>query len=315
MIIYIAFLLLSINYSNLHADTNLVVSPTIHREIKELKKNPTRFAQNYHTFVNQLITLNDKIKPHTSIKKNNALRVMSFNVHKFSDAKRKPTATQMLEIFYTTNPDVLVFQEAELENPVVLELKKRGYIHTVFGGIDSKSSFGNLLLSRYPLKRNSVHYFKSNDDIKMGRTRSFIKAELDLSAFNKKNLVIYGTHLAIYTQVPGYTKANIEPDNQIRLLEVKEIVAMIQKENAQKNVLLAGDFNHDYSSTVEQYLNDHNFKDCFETRGISHFFTSIYGHIVDFIKTKFIDLYASGCYVYFTTASDHLPLIMDVELK
>jgi len=292
--------------------TNLSFSPQLIREIIGLKKDPTNFSQHYQILVNQLSYLNGQIPLHAPSKK--SIRVMSYNVHRFSNAQRISTEDQIVKLLQKTNPDILILQEAENNHPILQRLKKIGFIFNSFAGIDSKINFGNMVLSKLPFKHVSSHEFSSNNRIKMGRTRSFIKAEFDLSPFKKNNLVIYATHLAIYTQVSGYNPKNIQPDQEIRLLQVQELMHMIKQKDAQKNVIIAGDFNDTNKSTASQFLLNNGFNDCFSRFSQDHLFTSLYGQRIDFIKTRLKDISLAGCYFYFSAASDHLPIIVDIQI-
>lgn len=290
--------------------TNVRISPMIKQEIIDLKQEPTLFAKQYHALIDQLKPLNALIP---TVQKG-IMRIMSYNVHRFSNAHKKPTDQEMIRIIQTLNPTILILQEAENNHPIIKKFEHLGYQHHTFAAIDSSKHFGNMILSKIPFKYTKTYQFASNKRIKMGRIRNYIKAEIDLSAYNKNNLVLYATHLAIYTQVTGYNPKNTQPDQEIRLEQAREIIDNVTAHDHMKNVIIAGDFNDDARSSVWQFLIRHRFTDCLREFDKGHLFTSLYGQRIDFIRTRLLDLAMAGCYIYFNAASDHLPTFIDIAL-
>ncbi len=127
---------------------------------------------------------------------------------------------------------------------------------------------------------------------------------------NGKNLYIYGTHLEV-----GKTKN--KDHNEIRYEQIKQIGDFVKRNFTNENVLIAGDFNATRNDKPITYLIDQNFKDCFTLSDQQHpQFTSWAGTEIDFIflnSTWHLPL--TGCYVYYSAESDHLPIIMDIEIK
>jgi endonuclease/exonuclease/phosphatase family metal-dependent hydrolase len=302
--------LITLSQYSVAVQTNVQVKPSLKNEIINLKKDPALFSRSYESVINKLVPLNALIP---AIEKQ-TVRIMSYNVHRFSNAHKKPTEHEMVNIIQTINPTIVILQEAENNHPIIKRFKELGYNHHTFAAIDSSEHFGNMILSKIPFKFTKTYQFASNRHIKMGRIRNYIKAEIDLSVYNKKNLVLYATHLAIYTQVNGYSPKNTQPDKEIRLEQTQEIIGHIKAQDYNKNVIIAGDFNDDAQSDVWQYLLKYRFTDCLSSLDTGHLFTSLYGQRIDFIKTRLHDISLIGCYMYFSSASDHLPIFVDLAL-
>lgn len=302
--------LVTLYHYSIAVQTNLQVNPSLQNKIIDLKKDPALFSRSYESIINKLVPLNALIP---AIEKR-TMRIMSYNVHRFSNAHKKPTDQEIVKVIQRINPTIIILQEAETNHPAINNLNKLGYKHQAFGAIDSSKHFGNMILSKIPLINSKTYQFASNKHIKMGRTRTYVRAEIDLSAYNKSNLVLYATHLAIYTQVNGYNPKNTKPDREIRLEQARELIEQVKVQDFNKNVIIAGDFNDDARSDVWQFLLKHRFTDCLNDLDNGHLFTSLYGQRIDFIRTRLLDISLAGCYLYFNAASDHLPTFVDIAL-
>ncbi|MDR3646393.1 MAG: endonuclease/exonuclease/phosphatase family protein [Candidatus Babeliales bacterium] len=264
----------------------------------------------FEGLIKGLKPLNNKI-PKTNKK---SLRVVTYNVHGFKNALNKKTGKSIYYVLKNINADVLVLQEVYDKDKIIWYLNKLGYKYRVFAPIDSSKHFGNMILSKYPFKKKQINYFKNNSLIKSKKLRSYIEVELDLSKFGKKNLVIYGTHLAIYSQVPKRSPKNSPHDENIRIGEIKELLWRIKNQDKNKNVIIAGDFNSAKTGTALTTLIKAGFKDNFSNAKVNvPVFTNLHGGAIDYIFSKFKDLKNVGSYIYFTAASDHLPVISDIK--
>lgn len=245
----------------------------------------------------------------------NILRVVTYNVHAFKDALNKYTGKDICMVLKKINADVLVLQEVVDNDKTILELSKLDYKYKIFAPIDNNEHFGNMILSKYPFKKKEANNFKNNNEMKTKKFRSYLKVEIDLSKFNKKNLVIYGTHLAIYSQVTGHNPINSVPDENIRTGEIKEFLSRIKNEDKNKNVIIAADFNASRTGKALTTLSNAGFQDNFTIAKVAvPIFTNLHGGAIDFIFSRFVDLKNVGSYIYYNAASDHLPVISDIQL-
>lgn len=266
-------------------------------------------------------------------------RIATYNVHFWTDPFKKTNYEEIIKTIKTINADILLLQEVELfENKKIEEeLRTMGYVYQPFMPMDQigKNRFGNMILSKYPLMRPPFqHIYESSKDKE--EKRNFINVIIQLPDTN--TLSIYGTHLNVRDETGA-----------IRLQEAAELMEFVKKDTT-KNILLAGDWNavrpKDYQYKVAdtsvwkihtteflqragkqkglnkiptealQYIEKNGFKDCFTKAGINGpYYTVWTGTIVDFIFCcKSWNLPIDGCYIYFSAASDHLPVIMDVKI-
>jgi len=212
-----------------------------------------------------------------------------------------------VSVLKSINADVVILQEA-LGNEVLnrdgvrRKFAELGYHYGAFaGGAGKFSNYGNVILSKYPFASNPV---KRNFNYKgKEHARSFVKIELDLSKFKKANLVIYGSH---------FNKSH----EQERWEEASEIIYLADKHDTKKNVLVAADFNETRKGKATQELEKNGFADCFvSTKLPEPAFTHWSGKTIDHIYLRNKDLKISGCYLWYSDASDHLPVIMDINLS
>jgi endonuclease/exonuclease/phosphatase family metal-dependent hydrolase len=163
-----------------------------------------------------------------------------------------------------------------------------------------------------------------------GERRCMIKAIIRLPGNN--DVSVYGTHLEVSDGV-----------GTMREQQAQEIIQATHQDGNQ-NILITGDFNevrredcqylvngrlmwdlltvdnlrrNDQTSTrVSEVLVRSNFQNCFALGGVqAPKFTTWNGTTVDFIYLKNgWNLPIIGCYSYYSAASDHLPIIMDVQI-
>lgn len=277
------------------------------------KSNQEFSTSKFNNFIAQLYSLNSIIP----LKDPNNLRVMTYNVHFFNDILNNDTHQRIFSLITLNNPDILILEEALKNHQIIQQLKKVGYQYQIFGSIDNNSNFGNMILSKYPFVYSDSKNFSNNFKINNERYRSYIKVEIDLSSFGKKNLVIYGTHLAIYTRTPYHSvnPEDIDSDQKIRKEEIDEILLRINIEDKNKNVIIAADFNESRGKPTLNTLENAQFTTCLARIPVSVFTVSKAGTAVDHIYTRFTDLTTSGCFIYYDNASDHLPVMIDIPLN
>ncbi len=247
-------------------------------------------------------------------KDNSIFRIMSYNVHFWQNPEATQSALKnMMHVIATVNPDILILQEVSpnegfaqgkyfLNSRAFNELQKLGF--TDFSACNTVQSgwFGNVIASKKSLLDKNRFAFVGQRENSL-ENRCYSLAQTRLSTGD--DLYVYGTHL------------EVRDNGTIRLAQVSEIIQRIQWELPNSNVLLAADFNATRSSGAIQLLQQNGYQDCFTYMGWhAPTFTSWAGTEIDFIflSPKW-DLPLAGCYVYFDAASDHLPVIMDIELQ
>lgn len=237
------------------------------------------------------------------------LRIASYNVHDWrgpevdlnSPIKNFENQYRVIE---NINAGLIILQEVDNSEKKIKRFKKLGYKHKVFvGATHEKSNFGNMILSKLPLKHIVKRNFKKIiiDNHSIWHTRAFIKVELDLSCYGKKNLVIYGTHFAVES-------------NELRFAEAQELIELIEKYDHDKNVIIGADFNATRNDKPVQYLENRGFVNSFVRANIEPGFTHWSGKVIDFLYGKYIDLSTNGSFIYYDGASDHLPIITDINI-
>lgn len=225
-----------------------------------------------------------------------------------------------------------------------------GYVHGLdhFANMNNDAHsqygpFGNWILSRYPFEKNPrvghyahqyTGYLENKDEYV---DRCFENAIITLPS--GKTCSFYATHLDAF-----------DDSEQVRFEQIKELALVMQADESD-HVILAGDLNsvrrEDYTeeqwNLIEQdnaqrlnsfskmklnsgktptrvmdYLKEHGFVDCFTKKNMQvPQFTTWSGTTIDFmmIKDKYEDkpLLIDDCAVYYSSASDHIPVIADFK--
>lgn len=265
-------------------------------------------------FVPQITAITEDMKKkgieHQGIPKKSSgiLRVATYNVHgwrspvkKFSD----PIGADFEAIYNTIkaiDADVLLLQEVVFRPKQTAEVfSKLGYPYHSFGYANpGGGDFGNMIVSKVPfatapIKHNFVSKVKYHH-------RCYVKVEFDLKKYGSRNLVIYDTHLEVTS------------DKQ-RLSEVKQLVSLVHSHDKGKNVLIGADWNSSRGKPSLIHLEKNGFADCFHLAKLPEpKFTHWTSQNLDRLYLRNWHLPIAGCYLYYSAASDHLPVIMDIAL-
>lgn len=287
--------------------------------------------------VQNLAKENQYIPPKTD----DIVRIATYNVHHWADAYETENLDRTLETIKTINADILILQETSWGQSCFLEisadaleekLRKIGYAHGYDSFCHSASicgaQVGNIILSKYPLTKISQKVFDVNET-NFPEVRCFIRTEIVVPGISQP-LVVYGTHLDV-----------LDKTEHVRRVQMQELAHIVKKEK-NNNVLVAADFNSlkkdDYAYAIQgvpvwdliqadskargtaaptsvlDILTQEGFKSSFAMIGLQNpTFTVWSGKSVDFIfLSKNWDIPVVGSYVYYDTASDHLPVIMDL---
>ena len=262
------------------------------------------------------------------------VRVATYNVHMWKDAYGVRNFDAIMDTITKMNADVLVLQEVVLfdKEAISQALSDAGYTCSILGRTTrSGNFFGNLVVSKYPFAQKPTVKTYDADKKNAGERRCFIKATVQLP--HDKKITVYGTHLDVYDQTEN-----------LRTAEIKELITAI--DTTKENCIIAADFNairqQDYQYYIEnksvwdmlnrgnkkrtgfetqtkalQTLHNNKFTDSF-TKNMQHGprYTVWSGTAVDFMYLNPAwQLPLAGNYVYQSSASDHLPIIMDVNIK
>ncbi|HEV2601990.1 MAG TPA: ankyrin repeat domain-containing protein [Candidatus Babeliales bacterium] len=267
------------------------------------------------------------------------VRIATYNVHLWKDLSGNHAYQDILEVIAQIQADVLVLQEVLMfdEAQIKKDLAGLGYVYPpTFAPMDQIGGvqFGTMIVSKYPFVQppSRIVYAANNQREK----RNFINAKIRVSG--DSIVSVYGTHLDVRDET-----------GKTRELQVRELLEHVQKDE-HDNIVLAGDWNavrrsdyeyevagksvwdmqteqflkrvegrfelHEIPTNALQDIERNNFKDCFTAAGIAGpKYTVWSGTEVDFIFcAQKWNLSIDGCYLYFSAASDHLPVIMDVRI-
>ncbi|KAI9208860.1 Endonuclease/exonuclease/phosphatase [Polychytrium aggregatum] len=250
--------------------------------------------------------LNASIPEHHFVSDPTSLRIMSFNIHFFSSAHQTRNNEEgIYQDMAKFQPDLVVFQEitstiheSEQIRRFDLRMSQLGYVHKirVFSG-ERFLELGNAVYSKYPFTAQHSKQFTS-------RRRCMIAVTVE--PVPGLSFEIYGTHLEVISASQ-------------RLDQITELLADAELSSRPFQLIL-GDFNSWYSSPVLAMSRSHGFSDVFDAlhdpRGRPNF-TCWTGTTIDFILVS-EGLQDSGrikgAYVGYTPTSDHLPVIVDLDL-
>lgn len=282
---------------------------------------------------------NNAIPAHIS--NDESVRVATYNVHMWKDAHGAKNFDAIMNTISQVNADVLVLQEVLMfdKEYIMKRLKELGYVHTsagrtaTFGG----TFFGNMVVSKYPFN-TSASLIKTYDaDQKYpGERRCYIKSTVQLP--QNKEITVYGTHLDVYDETEN-----------LRTQEIQELIA--DSAHSKTPCIIAADYNavrkKDYQYEVNgksvwamlnesnkkrtgmptqtralETLEQHNFVDSFTSNNQQNPRATVWsGTAVDFLylndawQKQNADLSLGKSYVYYSSASDHLPILMDMTIK
>jgi len=245
----------------------------------------------------------------------NEIRVLTWNVHSWSDVYGRSSIDQFFRELLLINADILCLQEVVLV-PNMKRFSQFGYCFSHFA--PTSGNFGNLTVSRFPMKSFIVN---------LGRdpVRNELRCAI-VSTIGKKNpITIINTHTDVWDET-----------EQTRMKQMKILLSLMPNKN---KVLLCGDLNsihlEDYrpdvqnwivkndkergkptTSNAQSYLRKHLFS-VFDLLPFNKPPATVWsGRIVDYIyldqKTKPSLRYACP---FFSTASDHIPLIADLDIN
>jgi len=268
--------------------------------------------------------------------KNDAIvRIATYNVHQWCNphgmGPRDYNFKAIHSVISTINADIIVLQEVgelgrDKSSSLWAKLKTVGYEHHVISACRN-----NVVLSKYPLTTKMTKVFDVDASCP-GEQRSFIVVHAQLP--HNKTVALYGTHLDVW-----------DATENRRLSEVTELARIAEESGAHHNTVVLADFNavreRDYQyqvsnrsvwdllkkSNQERHdstptkalaaLEASGFQDSFARAHMAQPKFSVWsGTLIDFIFLhKKWQLPIVGCYAFYSAASDHMPIIMDVSVN
>jgi len=244
----------------------------------------------------------------------------------------------IISVLKCINADIICLQEVLMFNTSLIEetLKRLGYTHVCFfREADWLDPFGILIASKYPFfetPQGKTFEIDTEAGSHPLEKHCFLKVPITLP--NNKKATIYTSHFDCS-----------DDSEKIRYEEVGEIIKDIELNSITDNYIICGDFNavraQDFQYSITEYtawdllnndnmnrtkmptqtkaldlLETHKFQDCFNKAKIAMPRFSVWnGTVVDFIfLNQYWNLPIEGCYFYYTPASDHLPVILDVKI-
>lgn len=245
------------------------------------------------------------------------IRLLSYNIHKGFDLWGRFTLENIRATLRQTQADLILLQEVVGENAKLLRKFKSGanekqfeyladsmWPHFSYGknAIFPKRHHGNATLSKYPIR----NYHNLNLTMQRYEMRGLLHTEIQIPGI-KFPLHILNTHLDLF-------EIN-------RFKQVDKISDWISTNLGNAPFVLAGDFN-DWTQKSSQRLIQNLGPDCKEAFFTLHgkFATSFPSYIpflpLDRIHYRGLGIRSAQVLKdsHWTRLSDHLPLLVDIEL-
>jgi endonuclease/exonuclease/phosphatase family metal-dependent hydrolase len=227
------------------------------------------------------------------------IRFLTYNIHYHKDLHDvHNNVFNVLKEIQELNPTVAVFQEVLTNTSKALGvafergLDELGYKHRHFRAVN-RAPLGNMIASKVP--------FTSTGGIDLSSCRSLTEVTIQLAS--GAPLTIYGTHLEVAAP-------------KDRLQETQRVLAHI-KSQSPANFILAADFNAKYDSQEMDVLTKSGLmSDSFRVLGWAPPNYSCWaGHAIDFaLLSNAIQKDCKASFVYHSISSDHLPIVVDLNL-
>lgn len=250
------------------------------------------------------------------------LRVATFNVHYWKDTFEKANDAAIWSTIQAVNADILCLQEVSMREDFMSKANAAGYARSFFCETATlfHAPFGNTILTKAPAiqeEENQLLGVFNNEDRCYTR---IVVPRPQRSAF-----AVYNIHLDVF-----------DDSEATRVAQIQLLLARIRTDPLP--VIVCGDFNSisraDYPPAVWNWIlqtdasrkiaTQTKAQDLLRSSGLTSIFTLLQrppppstvwpGRQVDFIflDAKWNPNDILGAYPYFSPASDHLPLIVDL---
>ncbi|MCX6134635.1 MAG: endonuclease/exonuclease/phosphatase family protein [Ignavibacteriales bacterium] len=245
-----------------------------------------------------------------------ALRIMTWNIHHGEGLDRKVDVDRIAKIILSEKPDVVALQEVDRgversgKIDIITRLADLTDMTYAFGKTISYQGgdYGNAFLTRFPILEERNLLYKM---IHPGEQRGLLQVVLDVRG---EEIVVANTHL------------ESRADDSARSTSAAELTRALRGYSS-RPVILCGDFNDVPGSRVIAELKK-DFRDSWDqvARGAGFPFPSeMPGKRIDYIfmlnssqpdsASAASRLRAVSARVLQSSASDHLPLIVEFELR
>lgn len=258
-----------------------------------------------------------------SVAADSSLKIMSWNVGRFATgASLEACADSVFAYVKTENPDIICLQEFRIKDGrkirQYLRQKMKGYSAEYYVFTGKYSSFGNVTLSRFPVRNRGVIKFDGSTNLAI-----FTDYQHDDKVFR-----VYNCHFESYNiSFSGIVRAIIDKDNEVftetgvkmkrsitrRPKQVDQVFTDI--ENCPVQTFVCGDFNDNpMSYTYHRLMRDHN--DTFVEAGDG--FGATYARLWPLLRIDYV-LAPDSSTVYthrspHVKLSDHYPVITEISL-
>jgi len=233
---------------------------------------------------------------------NDTLTVITYNIHHGRGIDGEINIERIANVINKSKADIVALQEVDIHTArsgnidIVQALSnKTGLKHTSFGlNLEFEGgTYGNAILSRYPIENNQNHHFKNIS----GEQRGVLTAVIDI---NNEDILFVNTHLD-----------HTDSDESERVLYAEKIRDEIIPHYNQNTIILAGDLNDVPGSTTYHIINN-CLQDAWARVGTGDGFTIPVQNAarrIDYIfySGNIKPVYAETIQ---TEASDHLPVVV-----
>ena len=271
-------------------------------------------------------TINSKYNNLIPIKNPKHIRLMNYNICLWNTIYEKDNLYEISKIIIDTNPDIIILTEVLWSDNLELFKKKLDKQYNFIPHKCKKnricpictliiSKYKILDVNSYPLNKNEI------DDCDI-ECQSIIHAIIELPT---KNIDIFAIHLDVYDETE-----NTRYNQMVNLLET------IHKYKQNNSIMIIGDYNSLYRDNYNKkelkwleennlhreipiktqykaidYLVSQNYYNC--DLDNENKYTVWSGRTVDymFVNDTF-EYHIDNIYRYFSNASDHLPIILDI---
>lgn len=257
-------------------------------------------VQSYDDYIEKNKILNTNI-PHF-IQDLNNIRLMTYNVHTGNNHKNISSIDNIVNIVKHVNPTILCVQE--ITPGRLYDILSNIYAFGVMYPTNEQN-LNNAIFSKFPIK----HIGR----IPLNSIRCCATADIE---FGNNIISVYNTHL----EVNADEKERINQMNTI-INNMDSKTSKSKNKNKNINSIICGDFNSKYcgnsnNENVANYLKNNKYMNMFDNYDNLHT-TTLYGNVVDYIfaNNNITKKYKGVPYIYYSNASDHLPLIVDFKCE
>ena len=270
------------------------------------------FEKRYEEDVKRCESLNDKI-----VVPPRGLRILTYNVHEWTDRRGSDTARECAEAILEISADIVCLQETGAFPPEIL---RRVYHHVRVELSEplSQNDLTMTVMSKTPILSTEVVYLKDDENFPGLETRIMMVVTIQRGG---QEIKICSAHLSLAPGVP-----------EKQMSKICEKLRQIKSANIP--FVLCGDLNQidveNYTSRELEFLRMNRanpppgmYSEVKNICGIEsddpdfakNRWTVWTSRAVDFIFPWLEKFRVDSAGIYFTTASDHLPYAMDLNLK